>query len=67
MVRGSTYFLSLAALATILFAEKMVSTLFFLTASFTFPFTCGLSLATSFHSISVVLEGEDGGLRRWRP
>ena len=39
MVHSSTYFLRLLASATNLSAEIKVSTLFFLTASFTFPFT----------------------------
>ena len=37
MVHSSTYFLRLVASATNLSAEMKVSTLFFLTASFTFP------------------------------
>ena len=39
-----------------------MSTLFFLTASFTFPLSRDLHLATSFQSISLVLEGEDVGI-----
>ena len=43
-------------------AEMKVSTLFFLTTSFTFPLSRDLYLATSFHSMSLVLDGEDVGL-----
>ena len=62
MVHSSTYFLRLAASETTLSAEMKVSTLFLLTASFPFPLWHDLNLATSFHSISLDLEGEDGGL-----
>ena len=49
-VRGARFDVLLEVgcpLATILFAEMMVSTLFFLTASFTFPLWRDLYLATS--------------------
>ena len=61
-MHSSTYFLRLVATGTILSAETTVSTLFFLTASFTFPLWRDLHLATSFHSISLALEDDDFGL-----
>ena len=67
-MHSSTYFLRLVATGTILSAETTVSTLFFLTASFTFPLWRDQYLATSCSTRSPSFSKakmaafEDGGL-----